>query len=177
MTTIRHLVHHSHTRVAFLIGVLALMVLPANVLATHDGTAPEMWPAWYDGQQVTIMMGPSGNSQNPNQMPSGCFGLGPDLTGTQDLTHVPIMYGMFVRGATQMSCPDGRSMHDMVFELGPGDPGYRGFVRTVFCVEGVNFDIAAMPYTSAAAVRAAAQSGALQCGAAGTSVRLAQFVR
>ena len=103
--------------------VLAVALLPMATPATHDGTKPEIWPAYYDGQVVTVMMGPGGNSANPHQIPHPCFGLGPDFSGTSRAADVPLLYIVMVPGATQMSCPDGRGMHDMVLTAVPGDPG------------------------------------------------------
>jgi hypothetical protein len=165
MNTTPHVVRHSHRRVALLISVLALLLLPASVLATHDGNTPEKWPVYYEGQEITVMSGPSGNSQNPNQLPNYCFGPGPDFRENKNLAGTPIVYVLLVTGATQMYCPDGVSLrHDMVLTVAPGDPGYKPFVAFVYCFEDTNFDVAAMPYTSAAAVEAARTARALRCG-------------
>jgi hypothetical protein len=165
MNTTLNVVGHSHTRVALLISVLALLLLPVSVLATHDGNTPEKWPAWYEGQEIMVMSGPSGNSQNPNQLPNPCFGPGPDFRKNKDLAGTSVVYVLLVTGATQMYCPDGVTLrHDMVLTVAPGDPGYKPFVAFVYCFEGTHFDVAAMPYTSAASVEAARTAGALRCG-------------
>jgi hypothetical protein len=176
MNTTPHVVRHSHRRVALLISVLALLLLPASALATHAGNTPEKWPAWYEGQQVTTMMGPSGNSQNPNQLPSSCFGPGPDFRDNKDADGLPVIYIVLATGATQMSCPNGAMMHDMVFTVAPGDLAYRPFVAFVYCFAGSSFDAMAMPYTSAAAVEAARDAGALNCGAPVGPVQLSPIV-
>ncbi len=143
--------------------VLAVALLPAAASATHEGTEPEKWPAYYDGQVVSVMMGPGGNSANPHQIPHPCFGLGPDFSGTSRAADVPLLYIVMVPGATQMSCPDGSGMHDMVLTAVPGDPGYNPVVQLVVCNPGPNFTAAAMPYTSASAVEAAINAGQLRC--------------
>ena len=131
--------------------------------ANHDGNAPEKWPAYYNGEIVTVMMGPGGNSANPHQIPHACFGLGPDFAGTSRAADVPLLYIVMAPGATQMACPDGSGLHDMVLTAAPGDPGYNAVVQLVVCRPGPSFDVAAMPYTSAAAVEAGIAAGQLRC--------------
>jgi hypothetical protein len=143
-----------------IIGVV-LALVPVGALATHG--QPEKFPAYYDGRIVTVMMGPSGNSSNPNQAPSPCFGVGPDFSQTARAADVPLFYALFVPGASQMYCPDGTFRHDMVLSAIPGDPSYNAAVQVVRCVAGPNFATANMPYTSAAAVEAGIARGELQC--------------
>ena len=147
-----------------MIVLLAVVVacVPAAALATH-GKQPEKFPAYYDGQVRQVMMGPAGNSQNPNQAPSPCWGLGPDFSQTNRSAEVPLFYTLFVPGADQMMCPDGTRRHDMVLTAVPGDPGYNGAVQLVRCLAGPNFDIADMPYTSADEVQAGIAAGGLTC--------------
>lgn len=152
--------HISRTRYLLIVSVV-LALVPAVAIATHGG--PERFPAYYDGGTVTVMMGPSGNSANPNQVPSPCFGLGPDFSQTARTAAVPLFYGLFVPGATQMSCPDGTRLHDMVVTAVPGDPGYNAAVQVVRCVAGPSFAAATMPYTSAAEVEAGIANGELRC--------------
>ena len=92
-----------------MIVLLAVVVacVPAAALATH-GKQPEKFPAYYDGQVRQVMMGPGGNSQNPNQAPSPCWGLGPDFSQTNRSAEVPLFYTLFVPGADQMMCPTAR---------------------------------------------------------------------
>ena len=145
----------------------------------HGG--PEIFPAYYEDTVVSFMMGPSGNSSNPNQVFGGvnCFGLGPDMAKTSRRSDVPIMYTLFVPGATQMSCPDGTLRHDMVLTAVPGDPGYQPAVRIVRCLPGPNWANPAIgpvfPYTSASEVEAAIAAGKLTC-AAPSPVRMAPVV-
>ncbi|HWI05952.1 MAG TPA: hypothetical protein VNT54_00375 [Solirubrobacteraceae bacterium] len=137
--------------------------VPAAALATH-GNQPEKFPAYYEDQVRQVMMGPSGNSQNPNQAPSPCWGLGPNFSQTNRSADVPIFYTLFVPGATQMMCPNGSLTHDMVLTAVPGDPGYNGAVQLVRCGKGPNFATAdTMPYTSAQEVEAGIAAGALNC--------------
>lgn len=147
--------------------------------AFHGG--PEVFPAYYEDAVVSLMMGPSGNSSNPNQVFGGvnCFGIGPNMAETSRRGDVPIMYTLFVPGATQMSCPDGSLRHDMVLTALPGDPGYQPAVRIVRCIPGPNWANPAVgpafPYTSAPEVEAAIASGKLTC-AAPSPVRMAPVV-
>lgn len=151
-------------RNASAIVVLALLAaaVPGAALATH-GDGPEKFPAYYKGEVRTVMMGPGGNSENPNQAPSPCWGLGPDYSKSKRSAEVPLFYTLFVPGATQMSCPDGSRVHDMVLTAVPGDPGYNGAVQLVRCLPGRNFDIAKMPYSSAAAVEGGIAAHELNC--------------
>jgi hypothetical protein len=144
------------------VSALALVAAPAVALATH-GKGPEVFPAYYEGTTRFVMMGPSGNSENPNQAPSACFGLGPDFSQTSRSASVPIFYTLFVPGATQMACPNGTSRHDMVLTAVPGDPGYNAAVQAVRCFPGPSFSVAEMPYTSAAEVEAGIAAGKLAC--------------
>jgi hypothetical protein len=152
---------------------------PGASYGFHGG--PEIFPAYYENTVVSLMMGPSGNSSNPNQVFGGfnCFGLGPDMANTSRRSDVPIMYTLFVPGATQMSCPDGTLRHDMVLTAVPGDPGYQPAVRIVRCTPGVNWANAAIgpafPYTSAVEVQAAIAAGKLTC-AAPSPIRMAPVV-
>ena len=145
---------------------LLLAAIPGAALATH-GKGPEKFPAWYEGDTRVVMMGPSGNSRNPNQAPSPCWGLGPNFSKTKRSARVPVFYTLFVPGATQMSCPGAPpgdpSWHDMVLTAVPGDRGYNAAVRLWRCTAGPNFNIANMPYTSAAEVRAGIAAGELTC--------------
>ncbi len=143
---------------------LVVAGVPGTALATH-GKQPEKFPAYYDGQIREVMMGPAGNSRNPNQAPSPCWGLGPDFSQTNRSAGVPLFYTLFVPGADQMMCPNGTLRHDMVLTAVPGDRDYNGAVQLVRCLPGPNFDVADMPYTSAAEVEAAIAAGELTCSA------------
>lgn len=159
------------------LSVASLAATPSY--AFHGG--PEIFPAYYNDTVVSLMMGPGGNSSNPNQVLGGvnCFGLGPNMAETSRRSDVPVMYTLFVPGASQMSCPNGTLRHDMVLTSVPGDPGYQPAVRIVRCVPGPNFADPsigpAFPFTSAAEVEAAIASGKLTC-AAPSPVRMAPVV-
>ena len=165
------------TALTALAGPLAFAVV-ATVVATaahgHHGE-PEVFPAYYEDTVVSFLMGPSGNSRNPHQAPGGCFGLGPDMGDTSRRSDVPIMYTLFVPGATQMSCPGGAFMHDMVLTAVPGDRGYQPAVKIRRCGPGPNFSAADFPFTSAAEVEAGITEGELICGDPGP-IRLASVV-
>lgn len=51
----------------------------------------------------------------------------------------------------------------LVLTAVPGDPDYNAAVQLVRCRPGPNFDIADMPYTSAAEVQAGITAGKLTC--------------
>lgn len=153
------------------------VVAPTSAYGLHG--EPEIFPAYYDDTVVSFMMGPSGNSANPNQVFGGgpnCFGLGPDMSATSRNADVPVMYTIFVPVATQMSCPDGSLNHDMVLTAIPGDRGYQPAVRISRCTAGPNFTLADFPFTSAAEVQAGMEAGHLTCSAPGAPVRLAPVV-
>lgn len=141
---------------------ILIVLVPVTAHATH-GDGPEVFPAFYNGEVRQVMMGPGGNSSNPNQAPSPCWGLGPNFSKTKRAANVPLFYTLFVPGASQMMCPDGSRVHDMVLTAVPGDRGYNAAVRLVRCVPGPNFDIAKMPYTSAQEVEAAIAADELTC--------------
>ena len=146
---------------AILLTGVALSLLPAIALAGRGDL--EVWPAYYEGQALRIMMGPGGNSANPNQPPSRCFHYGPNFAGTKRAADVPIMYAVMAPGATQMSCPDGALMHDMILTAAPGDRGYNAVLQPLICMPGPNFTQHKMPYTSAAAVESGIAAGELSC--------------
>ncbi len=175
MNNIKH--RPVRTALRILAGPLAFAALATAVPTAAHGHhgGPEIFPAYYDGTVVSFLMGPSGNSQSDHQAPGGCFGLGPDMADTSRRSDVPIMYTLFVAGATQMSCPGGVAMHDMVLTAVPGDPGYQPAVRIRRCSAGPNFASADFPFTSAAEVEAGIAAGQLVCRAPGP-IRLASVV-
>lgn len=157
--------------------VALAVVTPTTAHGLHG--EPEIFPAYYDDTVVSFMMGPGGNSANPNQVLGGgpnCFGLGPDMSTTSRNADVPIMYAIYVPVATQMSCPDGSLNHDMVLTAIPGDRGYQPAVRISRCTAGPNFALADFPFTSATEVQAGIEAGQLTCFAPGAPVRLAPVV-
>lgn len=165
--------HRKHRTVRAALVVAALGVAAPTATYAHHGE-PEIFPAYYHDTVVSFLMGPSGNSENPHQ-PPGCFGLGPDVSDTSRRSDVAIMYTLFVPGATQMSCPGGERMHDMVLTAVPGDSGYQPAVRIRGCRPGQNFSAADFPFTSAAEVEAGITAGQLSCGDPGP-IRLASVV-
>ena len=113
---------------------------------------------------------PSGSSQNPSQVHSGCFALGPDLSKT-GRERTANLYALFVPGATQYGCLDGTRRHDYVLAAGPGEPGYTAAWRVIRGTPGPSFDGSRMPYTTEAAVLAAAARGELVLTDTGFSFR------
>ncbi len=156
------------TSVIFLVAVLLMslaVIASPKVLATHGDV--EVWPAYYEDEVVYVMMGPSGNSANLNQVIDGCWGLGPDISGASKPKGLPEFYAIFYAEATQMYCPDDSNKHDMIVTAIPGDRGYNPKVQLIGCGPDVNFDVSKMPYTSASAVEAGIAAGELACGPGG----------
>jgi hypothetical protein len=129
--------------------------------ATHG--EPEKFPAYYNAEVVLTLMGPSGNSQNPNQEPSPCLGLGPDFRDNDHPADAPFFFTLSAPGATQMYCPDGSRKHDMIVTAVPGDVAYSPIVQMVSCRPGPAFVATDMPYTSEAKIRAGVANGKLTC--------------
>jgi hypothetical protein len=148
-------------RVVFAVTAIASLVGANIALATHG--EPEVFPAYYNDGVVLTLMGPSGNSQNPNQEPSPCLGLGPDFRDNTQPEDAPFFFTLSAPGATQMYCPDGSRKHDMIVTAVPGDAGYSPIVHMVSCRPGPAFVASEMPYTSEAEVRAGIASGKLTC--------------
>lgn len=134
-----------------------------------DDRGPSIFPAFYEGTIRQVLMSPASNSHNPNQARAGCYQVGPDFSGTSRSADAPVMYTLFVPGATQMSCADGTRVHDMVLTAVPGDAGYNAAVLLTRCVAGPNFSPADMPYDSAGEVEAGIAAGKLIC----TPIRVA----
>lgn len=141
----------------------ALLTVGVAGALAMEGDTPSVFPAYYDGGIRQVLMSPSSNSENPNQARAGCYHVGPNFSTTSRAADVPVMYALFVPGATQMSCHDGTRVHDMVLTAVPGDEGYNGAVLLTRCVAGPNFSIEDMPYDSAAAVEAGIAGGELVC--------------
>lgn len=141
----------------------ALLMLSSAAAMAMDGHSPSVFPAYYAGGVRQVLMSPASNSADPNQTRAGCYHVGPDFSGTSRSADVPVMYALFVPGATQMSCADGTRVHDMVLTAVPGDAGYNAAVLVTRCLVGPNFSIADMPYESAAEVEAGIAARALIC--------------
>jgi hypothetical protein len=148
-------------RAVFALTGLGALVGAGAALATHG--EPEVFPAYYNDRVVLTLMGPSGNSQNPNQEPSACLGLGPDFRDNTQPADAPFFFTLSAPGANQMYCPDGSRKHDMIVTAVPGDAGYSPIVQMVSCRPGPAFSASDMPYTSEAEVRAGIASGKLAC--------------
>jgi hypothetical protein len=148
-------------RAAFGTAGVGALVAASAALATHG--EPEVFPAYYEDHVVLTLMGPAGNSQNPNQEPSVCLGLGPDFRDNTQPADAPFFFTLTAPGATQMYCPDGSRKHDMIVTAVPGDVSYKPIVQMVSCRPGSAFNPADMPYTSEAEVRTGISSGKLTC--------------
>src|SRR4029450_3824 len=102
----------------------ALLTLGVTGALAMDGNTPSVFPAYYDGGIRPGLMSPWSNSEHPNQVRAPCYQVGPDFSTSDRAADVPVMYTLFVPGATQMSCHDGTRVHDMVLTAVPGDEGY-----------------------------------------------------
>lgn len=147
--------------------LLAVVVLTIASATAASSRGPLIEPAYYDGEEVGLVV-PSGSSNNPHQVISGCFRLGPAHTSREATS---ILYALFVPGATQFACPDGSRLHDHVITAAPGDRGYTGAWTVVRVTPGPNFDIAKMPYTDEAEVLAGVAAGELVLSETGFSFR------
>lgn len=145
---------------------LALAVVSARSASAADGDI-EVWPSYYDlldengdstpeDEVVQLLMGPGGNSANPNQLGAGttCFNLGPAGTGPRKPGRAPVFYFVFYPDDTpggQMWCknedgePVSGTRHDMILTAVPGDRGYNATIEGIGCFPGTGFD---PPYTS-----------------------------
>jgi hypothetical protein len=134
----------------------------ALILATTGVAAGTPETAWFDGHQVGFRI-PAGDSSDPNQFVFACFTVGPDLSQTNRSAPAPIMYVVVNDYATGHHCPGDPTLlrHDHVLTTAPGHPGYTASWTIVLALPGPNFTPAAMPYTSAAAVRAGVDAGQL----------------
>lgn len=129
------------------------------VLAAQDG--PALWPAYYNGTEVTIMMGPADNSSRPGA------GTGPDVSKARQ--PLPLMYALGIPTATQMID------HDMVLTAVPGDPDYNAKISVVWCVASKNFWTGPLVYKSETAVLDGIAADEIDCFNIGV-VRFAQVV-
>jgi hypothetical protein len=147
--------------------LLILVGLIAWTGTAVSSEGPLIEPAYYDGHEVGLLV-PSGSSDSPNQVVSGCFHLGPQHRSSEPTSK---LYSLFVPGATQFSCPDGSRLHDHVITAAPGDPGYTGAWTVVRADPGPNFNIGKMPYTTEAEVLAGVAAGELILTNTGFSFR------
>jgi hypothetical protein len=132
------------TSLGRLVAPVMLAGLAALILSSWSGVAsaqqgPALWPAYYNGTEVTIMMGPADNSS----------GNGPDVSKARQ--PLPIMYALAIPTATQMNVP---VWHDMVLTALPGDRDYNAKVAVVWCVvdDETKFSLGLGVYKSEAAV-------------------------
>jgi hypothetical protein len=145
-------------RVAAAAAAAALTVIVGATGVNAGGSEP----AWFDGHQVAFRI-PAGNSSDSNQFVFACFSVGPDLSTTSRSAPAPIMYVVVNDYATGHHCPGDPTAlrHDHVLTTAPGHPGYTASWTIVLALPGPNFDPAAMPYTSGAAVEAGVAAGQL----------------
>lgn len=138
------------------VALIATAISTTGVSAIHGDV--EVWPTWYEGDEIEVLMYPIGH----NDADLGCFGASPDVTrgaAPKNATDFYILWG--IGGATQMHCPNGDNMHDMVASAAPGDPDYSPILGLILCFEGVNY--AGGTYTSEQAVIDADGAGELDC--------------
>jgi hypothetical protein len=143
---------------AISLGAIAAILVSATALAGP----PRVEGAFYNGQTVQFIQ-PAVFSADPNGGTFACFGLGPDLTGTNRSAVTPTLYVILNDFATQDHC-DGDATalrHDHVLSTVPGQAGYTGSWKLVLAVPGPSFDPSDMPFTSVADVQAGVAAGAL----------------
>ena len=126
------------------LAVLALSAWSGVVSAAQQG--PALWPAYYDGAEVTIMMGPADNSASPS---------GPDVSKARQ--SLPLMYALFIPTWTQMVD------HDMVLTEVPGSAGYNAKISVVACSPSANFASGPRLYKSEAEVLDGVHADELTC--------------
>ena len=164
--------HRTAVVLTALLTVLAGLGLAGPAHAGSGGQL-RLEPGWYAGHEVQFIQ-PSLFSSKPNGGTFACFGLGPDLSGT-DRPTAPL-YVIIDPSATQDHC-DGDATalrHDHVLSVAPGDPGYTGAWTLVVLVAGPGhtLDLANHPITSADQVRDAMASGLLVQMPTGGPVRM-----
>jgi hypothetical protein len=140
------------------VGAAALVTGAVPVAAQPPVGQLSVETGYYEGHTVTFLQ-PSVTSSNPNQGQFACFQLGPDLSGGNRAATAPPLYVIIAPGATQHSCPDGSLRHDHVLSAAPGSPGYTAAWSLVLVLPTDAFVPAEMPFTSVAAVQAAAAAG------------------
>ena len=130
------------------LGVLTLVLVFAadSVMATHG--AVEKWRAWYEGEEVSVLMYPVGHKNANPHFQSGCVGTSP-VDPYQPAEGLPIFYVLFIPGADDMYChaDGGSGWHDMVATAVPGDPDYNPLIQLRVCVPGEAF-VPPKKYTS-----------------------------
>jgi hypothetical protein len=161
------------TAIALVLATAAVVAAVAGATAAGSGGGPLLEPTYYESEEVGLLV-PSGSSHNPNQVlgGGGCFPLGPDM-GATGREKAALLYALFVPGATQygFQCANPALRHDHVIGVAPGDPGYSAAWRVSRVTPGPNFDVADMPYTTAAEVRAGIEAGELVASDTGFSFR------
>lgn len=144
--------------------LLCATTLPA--FAQDDGGAITE-PAFYNGQEVEMIIPAIGEDPENVQIVADCFRVGPMVDdGTRIGGNV---YVVAVPGATQeVTCStDGRDAgdltHNHVFAVGPGDADYNGHFQINLVVPGPNYPGAesADSYNSEETVLAGVEAGEL----------------
>jgi hypothetical protein len=145
---------------------LGAIAIAALLLTGFAGTAaagpPRVEAGFFEGRTISFLQ-PAVFSSDRNQGTLACFGLGPDLSGTNRSAPAPILYVILNDYATQDHCDGDPTAlrHDHVLSTAPGHPGYTGSWSIVFAVPGPSFDPAAMPYTSVSSVSVGVAAGQL----------------
>ena len=169
------------------LGVLTLVLTFAadSVMATHGGV--EKWRAWYEGEEVSVLMYPVGHNKTNPHFQSGCFGTSP-VDPYQPAEGLPVFYALFIPGADDMYChgtvKGSASWHDMVATVVPGHPDYSPLIQLVVCVPGDGFLLQDPPkkYKSEDEIMAAEDADELMCSLSNDAgvpygVRLAPVVQ
>jgi len=145
--------------------ILSVFLLAAVITGSAQAGGPppdkvELEPSYFNGDVYWLAI-PSAISSNSNQAVFACFNLGPDLTD-QSTGPYGTLYVILAPGATQVGCPDGSLRHDHVLSAVPESAGYAPRWRIILATPGIAFNSALMPFTSIAAVKAAASASQLE---------------
>lgn len=150
------------------LAILTLALASAGISVTHVSAANDgatTWPAYYEDEVYSILMGPGDNSASQQQIRNWCWGLGPDIAKAAKPKGLPAFYAIFYPDANQMGCPGPEYSflsHDMILSTVPGEPGYSPHVQVSMCNPVEGFEIEA-PYTNAGDVEVAIGLEQLEC--------------
>jgi len=146
------------------LGVLTLVLTFAadSVMATHGGV--EKWRAWYEGEEVSVLMYPVGHKKANPHFQSGCVGTSP-VDPYQSAEGLPIFYALFIPGADDMYChaDGGSGWHDMVATAVPGDRDYNPLIQLAVCVAIEEGLLSETKYTSEDEIKDAVAAEVLAC--------------
>jgi hypothetical protein len=160
------------------LGVLTLGLVFAadSVMATHGGV--EKWRAWYEGEEVSVLMYPVGHKKANPHFGSSCVGTSP-VDPYRSAEGLPIFYVLIIPGADDMYChaDGGSGWHDMVATAVPGDSDYNPLVQLRVCFASGEGLFLETKYRSESEIIAAEAVNELACSFVPNGVRLAPVVQ